>query len=115
MSKVSKIIEKQLLTPENELAPLADELGQLKAELTKLEKRKKAITQLLKDAGVHEIEGDLFRAVVSDVDDATGVDWEKIALKLGATDRMINHDANQKVTKKAHTRITVYARTGETS
>lgn len=114
MSKVEKLIDRQL-TPESELAPLADELGKLKAELTKLEKRKKAITQLLKDAKVHEIEGDLFRAVLSDVDDAHGVDWEKIAVKLGATDRMIEHPANQRVTKKAHVRISVYARTGDES
>lgn len=113
MSKVEKLLDKQL--EQGDLSPLADELGSIKAELTKLNARKKEITAQLVEAGVHELEGELFRAVCSDIDDAYGVDWEKIALKLGATDRMINHDANQKVTKKAHTRITVYARTGETS
>jgi hypothetical protein len=111
MSKVEKILDKQL--ERDALEPLADELGQLKADLTKLEKRKKQITALLKDAGIHEFEGELFRAVLSDIDDSIGVDWEKIALKLGATERMVNHDANQRVTKKAHVRISVYARTGD--
>ena len=113
MSKTARILDKQL--ERDSLAPLADEMGALKAQLTKLEKRKKEIVKTLKDAGIHEIEGELFRAVCSDIDDSYGVDWEKVALKLGATDRMINHDANQRVTKKAHVRISVYARTGEES
>jgi hypothetical protein len=111
MSKVEKILDKQL--ERTALEPLADELGQIKAELTKLEKRKKAIAGLLKDAGIHEIEGELFRAVCSDIDDSYGVDWEKIAIANGATERQVEHPANQRVTKKAHVRISVYARTGD--
>lgn len=111
MSKTAQILDKQL--ERESLAPLADEMGALKAQLTKLEKRKKEIVAQLKAAGVHEIEGELFRAVCSDIDDSYGVDWEKIAVKLGATERMVNHEANQRVTKKAHVRISVYARTGE--
>lgn len=114
MSKVvSKILDKQL--ERTALEPLADELGQLKAEMTKLEKRKKAIVALFKEADIHEIEGELFRAVCSDIEDSYGVDWEKIAIANGATERQIEHAANQRVTKKAHTRISVYARTGEES
>lgn len=111
MSKVQKILDKQL--ERNALEPLADELGQIKAELTKLEKRKKAIAALLIEADIHEIEGELFRAVCSAIEDSYGVDWQKIAIANGATERQVEHPANQRVTKKAHTRISVYARTGD--
>lgn len=113
MSKATNILDKQL--ERDSLAPLADEMGALKAQLTKLEKRKKEIVQTLKDAGIHELEGELFRAVCSDIPDATGTDWEKIAIANGATQRQVEHPANQRVTKKAHVRISVYARTGEES
>jgi hypothetical protein len=49
--------------------------------------------------------------VLSDIDDAWGPDWEAIAKKLNPSRQMIA--ANQKCTKKAHIRISVYARTGE--
>lgn len=111
MSKTARILDKQL--ERDSLAPLADEMGALKAQLTKLEKRKKEIVQTLKDAGIHEIEGELFRAVCSDIDDSYGTDWEKIAIACGATERQVEHPANQRVTKKAHVRISVYARTGD--
>ncbi len=112
MSKVTKILDKQLEEAPT-LENLADELGQIKAEAAELKKRNDAITKQLKAAGVSEIEGDLFRAVLSDIPESTGTDWEKIAINLGATERMVEHPANQRVTKKAHIRVSVNARTGE--
>ena len=98
---------------DDNLKPLADEYGELKATIASATKRQKSIKQIFEDAGVHELEGDLFRCVGSDVPESTGPDWEKIARKLGATDRMIEHPSNQMVTKKGHYRVSVYGRTAE--
>lgn len=98
---------------DDNLAPLADEYGDNKAKAAKLTKRQKEIKAMFEDAGVHELEGDIFRVVGSDVPDASGPDWKKIARKAGATDRMIEHPANQRVTKAGHYRVSVYGLTGE--
>lgn len=102
-----------MTTIDNNLESLADEFGQLKAAKAKADKRQKEIKKIFQDANVHALEGKLFRVVASDVDDAYGVDWEKIARKLGATDKMIEHPANQKVTRAGSYRVSVYARTGD--
>lgn len=98
---------------DDNLSSLADEYGKVKAELARLNKRQKQIKAIFEDAAVHELEGELFRVVVSDVPESTGPDWVKIAMKLGATERMVEHPANQVVTRAAHQRISVYGRTGE--
>lgn len=98
---------------DDNLSPLADEYGDIKAKMATLTKRQKAIKLMFEDAGVHELEGDVHRVVGSEVEDAIGPDWQKIARKAGATDRMIEHPANQRVTKAGHYRVSVYGLTGE--
>jgi hypothetical protein len=98
---------------DDNLKLLADEYGKLKAELTKLVGRQKDIKAIFESAGIHELEGDAFRCVGSDVPDSTGPDWEKLARKFAST-KSINHPSNQRVTKKAHYRVSVYGRTGVT-
>ena len=95
----------------NNLGPAADEYGRIKAEIATLEKRLKELKKLFQAAGVHEVEGDLFRVVASEIDDKYAPDWEKIAKKFSPSRQMLA--ANQKVTKAAHTRLSVYGRTGE--
>ena len=96
---------------DDNLSPLADEYGEVKAELVKLEKRKKEIVAFLEDAGIHELEGDLFRVVVSQVPESTGPDWKTIAAKLKPSRQLVR--AHQITTRKGHTRVSVYGRTGE--
>lgn len=95
-----------------ELNALADEYGILKAQAANLKKRQGEIQGIFQNAGVHELEGDLFRCVGSDIPDSTGTDWEKIARALHASDRMIEHPANQKITRGSHYRLSVYGITG---
>ena len=98
---------------DDNIKPLADEYGKIKAQIAALTKRQKDIKAMFEEAGMDELEGDLFRCVGSEVPDSTGPDWKKIALAAGATQRQIDHPANQKVTKAAHYRVSVYGRTGE--
>ena len=98
---------------EDNLKLLADEYGKLKAELTKLVGRQKDIKAIFESAGIRELEGVAFRCVGSDVPDSMGPDWEKLARKFAST-KSIKHPSNQRVTKKAHYRVSVYGRTGVT-
>ncbi len=97
---------------DSNLKPLADEYGEIKAVLAELVTRQSAIKKIFEQAGIASLEGDLFRVVVSPVDDSTGHDWKKIALSYKPSKRVLEHPANQKVTQKAHVRVNVYARTG---
>lgn len=100
---------------DSNLKPLADEYGEIKAVLADLVTRQSAIKEIFEQAGIASLEGDIFRLVVSHVDDSTGRDWKKIALSYKPSKRVLEHPANQKVTQKGHVRVNVYARTGEQS
>lgn len=100
---------------EDNLKPLADEYGKLKAQLADLKRHMVDIKEIFEVAGVASLEGDVFRLVISHVDDSTGPDWKKIALRYKPSKRVIEAPANQKVTQQAHVRVNVYARTGEES
>jgi len=93
------------------LSGLADELGNLRAQMANLKNRSKAIVEQLGEAGVEILEGDLFRAVVSNVEETSGPDWKTIAQKLKPSRQMVV--ANQKIIKKSHVRVNVSARVGE--
>lgn len=96
------------------LKPLADEYGNLKAQIAELETRKDDIKEIFEQAGVHTLEGDAFRCVGSDIPTSMGPDFEKIARKF-ATVKVIDHPANQKITRTGYYRVSVYARTGVVS
>jgi hypothetical protein len=97
------------------LSGLADEYGEIKAILADMVARQAAIKAIFEQAGVHELEGDAFRCVVSLIDDSMGPDWKKIAMSFKPSKRVLEHPSNQKVTSRGHTRVSVYARTGVTS
>jgi len=100
---------------DSNLKPLADEYGEIKAILADLVVRQADIKKTFQEAGIHDLEGDIFRCVISHVDDSMGHDWKKIALSYKPSKRVLEHPANQKVTQRGHVRVNVYARTGETS
>lgn len=92
------------------LKPLADEYGIIKAQLADLAQRQKDIKKAFEEAGVSELEGLTFRIVVSVVPDGSCPDYKTICEKLKPSRQMIA--ANQKVTQ-GYTRINVYGRTGD--
>lgn len=94
----------------NNLKPLADEYGEIKAQLADLKKRQDNIKKVFEQAGVSELEGLTFRIVVSQVEDSSCPDYKTICEKLEPSRQMIA--ANQKLTK-GYTRINVYGRTGD--
>lgn len=92
------------------LKPLADEYAKIKAQIADLELKKKDLVKVFREAGVEALEGDLFRVVVSNVEDSWGPDWKTIAKKLNPSRQLIA--ANQKCTS-GYTRVNVYSRTGD--
>jgi hypothetical protein len=94
----------------NNLKPLADEYGEINAQMADLKKRQKSIKEVFAQADVKELEGLTFRIVVSQVEDSSCPDYKTICEKLEPSRQMIA--ANQKVTK-GYTRINVYGRTGD--
>jgi hypothetical protein len=94
----------------NNLKPLADEYGEINAQLADLKKRQKSIKEVFAQAGVKELEGLTFRIVVSQVEDSSCPDYKTICEKLEPSRQLIA--ANQKLTK-GYTRINVYGRTGD--
>lgn len=96
---------------DSNLKPLADEYARNKALIADLNKKQKDLKETFEQAGVEKLEGDLFRVVLSDVEDNWGPDWEAIAKKMNPSRQLVA--ANQKLIKKGHIRISVYARTGE--
>ena len=92
------------------LKPIADDIGRVRAQIAALKERDNEMVQTLKDAGVSTMEGELFRVVISDVPDSIGPDWKAIAAKMKPSRQMLA--ANQKLNKKAHQRVTVSVRKG---
>jgi len=92
------------------LKPLADEYGEIKAQLADLKKRQNNIKEVFEQAGVSELEGLTFRCVVSTVEESYTTDYKTICEKLKPSRQMIA--ANQKLTK-GYVRINVYGRTGD--
>lgn len=93
------------------LKPFIDELGEIKAQMAELKKRTKSLVATLKEAGIKAEEGELFRVVLSEVEDFWGTDWENVAMKFKPSRQLIQ--GNQVLVRKGYTRVNVYARTGE--
>jgi hypothetical protein len=86
---------------------IADELGQLAAQIAELTARQDALKKDLIDAGVDVVEGDLFRATVTEVHPSPRVDFAAIVAKLNPSRQLVaahTHDA------KSYHRVVVKAR-----
>lgn len=81
-------------------APLADELGSVKAELKLLKDREKQLEADLKATGRDVIEGDLYRVSISRDVERSSVAWKAVAEHF--------HPSRQLLT--AHTNKSVYDR-----
>lgn len=86
---------------------LADELGQLRAEIKQLQDCAKGIESLLKAKGVGATENDLYRAVVSTVE-TESVNWKAVAQKLSPSRQLVRAHTKfrsaLKLTLTAHTK-----------
>lgn len=83
------------MTSKAELSKLADELGTLRAQMATLKTRETTIRDTLIKAGVHAIEGALFRATVVEQLRRL-VDWKAVAAKLNPSHQLVTAHTKEK-------------------
>ena len=76
---------------------LADQLGNLQAEIEAMQKQERELKDSLIDEGLGTYEGDLYDATVYESDRKT-VAWKRVAEKLGATAQMIAGNTKRSIT-----------------
>jgi histidinol-phosphate/aromatic aminotransferase/cobyric acid decarboxylase-like protein len=89
------------------IAAKVDELGQLHAAIADMKRKADQLRAELEDAGLDNIEGQLYRVNFAAVAGRTLTDWKTIAERLKASRQMI---AAHTTTGEASTRMTVKAR-----
>ena len=89
------------------LAAKVDELGQLHATIAKLKKDADQIRTDLEDAGLADIDGQLYRVNFAQCAGKTLTDWQAIAKRLKASPQLIRAYTK---TGEPSTRMTVKAR-----
>jgi hypothetical protein len=89
------------------IAAKVDELGQLHAAMADMKRKAEQIRTELEDAGLDNIEGNLYRVNFAAVAGRTLTDWKTIAERLKASRQMI---AAHTTTGEPGTRMTVKAR-----
>jgi histidinol-phosphate/aromatic aminotransferase/cobyric acid decarboxylase-like protein len=89
------------------LAAKVDELGQLHAAIAKLKKDADTIRTELEEAGLTDIDGELYRVNFAQCAGKTLTDWQAIAKRLKASAQLIRAYTK---TGEASTRMTVKAR-----
>jgi hypothetical protein len=99
--------EPAAVTAAHALALKVDELGQLHAAIAKLKKDADQIRTELEDAGLENIDGQLYRVNFAQCAGKTLTDWQAIAKRLKASRQLI---AAHTTTGEASTRMTVKAR-----
>jgi hypothetical protein len=99
--------EPAAVTAAHALALKVDELGQLHAAIAKLKKDADQIRTELEDAGLENIEGQLYRVNFAQCAGKTLTDWQAIAQRLKASPQLIRAYTK---TGEASTRMTVKAR-----
>jgi hypothetical protein len=89
---------------------LADELGQLAADIKAMKNRKAEIEATLKAANVKTVEGRLFRVTISYDVATTRTDWKTIAAKLNPSRQLIT--AHSKTTTADRVNVRALSTTG---
>ena len=89
------------------IAAKVDELGQLHAAMADMKRKTDQIRAELEDAGLADIEGQLYRVNFAAVAGRTLTDWEAIAKRLKASPQIIRAYTK---TGEPSTRMTVKAR-----
>ena len=94
-------------TAADAIAAKVDELGQLHATMADMKRKAEAIRTELEDAGLADIEGNLYRVNFAQCAGKTLTDWQAIAKRLKASPQLIRAYTK---TGEANTRMTVKAR-----
>jgi hypothetical protein len=89
------------------IAAKVDELGQLHAAIADMKRKAETIRTELEEAGLSDIEGQLYRVNFAAVAGRTLTDWKTIAERLKASRQLI---AAHTTTGEPSTRMTVKAR-----
>jgi hypothetical protein len=89
------------------IAAQVDELGQLHAAIADMKRKAEKIRADLENAGLSDIEGQLYRVNFAQCAGKTLTDWKTIAAKLKPSRQLI---AAHTTTGEASTRMTVKAR-----
>lgn len=86
--------------------PLADALGNIRAQIAELKKTEAALVAQVKDADTDVIEGDLFDAVRI-VQYRTSINWKAIAAKLDPSRQLVTAHTSVKevISVKTHSRV----------
>lgn len=92
------------------LKPIADQIGRLRAQMAELADLDAKLVEQLQNAGVDVLEGNLFRVTLSTIPEMKGPDWKVIAQKLNPSRQLIT--ANTRVMRKEHVRVNVSVRKG---
>ena len=97
----------------------ADRLGVVLAEIAPLNKEAEQLKEMLRASGLDVVEGDLFRATISQTEGATKIDWEKVARSLSKSAGLSEGQLSRIVKRNTFTgepgkaRIAVKSRKGE--
>jgi hypothetical protein len=96
------------VTAAHALALKVDQLGQLHAAIARLKKDADQIRTELEDAGLADIEGQLYRVNFAQVAGSTLTNWRAIAERLKASPQLIRAytktgEPSTRMTVKAHT------------
>lgn len=89
------------------LAAKVDQLGQLHAAMADMKRQADQIRTELEDAGLTDIEGQLYRVNFAQVTGRTAIDWQAIAQRFKPSPQLIRAYTK---TGEASTRMTVKAR-----
>ena len=95
------------ITAAHALALKVDELGQLHAAIADMKRKADQLRTDLEDAGLTDIEGQLYRVNFAKCAGKTLTDWQAIAKRLKASPQLIRAYTK---TGEASTRMTVKAR-----
>lgn len=90
-----------------------DKLGKVQAQLAPLKNEEAALKQLLRDSGETVVEGELYRATISQAKPGKKIDWEALArhfIAQDAIDRALPTFTT--ATEPGEARVTVKARIG---
>lgn len=103
-----------LIKPHQTLAQATtDELGRLQAQIAPLKNKEEALKQLLRDSGLEVIEGDLYRATITQAKPTVAVDWEAALRSICSEERLTKLSAEFSTVKSGGAaRIAVKARKG---
>jgi histidinol-phosphate/aromatic aminotransferase/cobyric acid decarboxylase-like protein len=94
-------------TAADAIAAKVDELGQLHAAIADMKRKAETIRTELEDAGLTDIDGQLYRVNFAKCAGKTLTDWQAIAKRLKASPQLIRAYTK---TGEASTRMTVKAR-----